>query len=540
MQCKFLNYSLLVTHYSLLKHMSDKEKVIQTLGGVLSSEHVPESPYYITTPIYYVNDKPHIGHAYTTIVCDVMARYWRLRGREVVYVTGTDENSQKNFDAAQKAGKELQPYLDEMAEVWVQSWKDLEITNTDFIRTTEKRHRAGVEKFWKVVEEAGDIYKGSYEGWYCVGCEAFLLESDLDEGNCPMHKKPVDRIEEENYFFRLSKYRDALLEYINVHPEFVQPESRKHEIINYIKDHMEDISISRHKAKVGISVPGDDEHKIYVWFDALLNYMTAVGYGWDDDQFNRVWPATAHVVGKDIIKFHCALWPAMLMAAGIAQPKQVFAHGFFTIDGQKISKSLGNAIDPFALVDEVGIDTLRYYLMREITFGEDGDFSVERLKQRYVTELSNELGNLCHRVLSMTEKYCEGVMPLSPPDHDEVPWEEYVGAIEKMQFGKVLDVVWTVVRQANKFIEDEKPWAIAKDDIERVRQLMGHLCETLRQVAWMLVPIMPHVSRDMFTQLGLDADEELHRPFDEAVVWGAAPKGGHIAKGDPLFKRLGE
>ncbi len=520
--------------------MDDKEKIIETIGGALSRPDHRDKPYYITTPIYYVNDKPHIGHAYTTIVGDVVARYRRMRGSEVAYVTGTDENSQKSVEAAQKVGRgdDVQGYLDEMSAVWSRTWDDLEITNTDFIRTTEDRHLKGVEKFWKAVEAEGDIYKGSYVGWYCVGCEAFLKESDLEDGKCTIHKKEVKKIEEENYFFKLTKYRDALLAYINAHPEFISPNSRKHEIINYIRDHMEDISISRHKAEVGIPVPGDSDHKIYVWFDALLNYITAVGYGTDDEMFAKNWPADLHLVGKDIIKFHCALWPAMLMAAGVPLPRRVYAHGFFTIDGTKMSKSLGNVVDPVALSGEVGIDSLRYFLLREISFGEDGDFSSERLKDRYQTDLGNELGNLAHRVLSMTEKYCDGKVPEIPAEHDEIPWEAYISAMEDFKFGRALDEIWKVIRAANKFIEDEKPWVVAKENPDRAKQILAHLLETLRQVGWMLLPIMPHISEGLFTQLGLSSVDELEKDFDDATAWGGLAQETNIAKGDPLFPRL--
>lgn len=517
--------------------MSDQEHVIKTLGGVLRVEQ-ESRPYYITTPIYYVNDKPHVGHAYTTIVCDVISRFWRMCGRDVVFVTGTDENSQKNVQAADHAGKLMDIYLDEMSEVWVETWKQLQISHTDFIRTTQDAHKKAVHAFWKRVEENGDIYKGVYEGLYCVGCEAFYVESDLVEGNCPTHIKAVDTIKEENYFFRLSAYRDALLQYIDAHPAFIQPESRKHEIINYIKDHLEDISISRQHAEVGIEVPGDPEHKIYVWFDALINYLSAIGFGTENERFDAVWPADVHVVGKDIIKFHCALWPAMLMSAGLPQPKQVWANGFFTVDGQKMSKSLGNATDPVVLAQEVGNDTLRYYLLREITFGEDGDFSSERLRQRYQSELGNDLGNLCHRVLSMTEKYCDGRMPEAPPEHDEIPWDAYIKNMQEFRFGEVLDCVWGVVRQANKFIEDQKPWVMVKEDPEKVQILMGHLCETLRQIAWMLRPIMMDTSDKIIVQLGLEKDIEFERDFSEAVVWGGSITGHEIKKGEPLFPRL--
>ncbi|HEU0051405.1 MAG TPA: methionine--tRNA ligase, partial [Patescibacteria group bacterium] len=376
--------------------------------------------FYLTTPIYYVNDKPHIGHAYTTIAADTLARFHRLRGEAVKFVTGTDENSQKNIQAMEKAGEhDLGHYLNEMAETWKAAWNGMEITFDDFIRTTEERHRRGVERFWRAVEKTGDIELREYESWYCVGCEAFKTESDLANGKCPLHpNKPLERLKEKNYFFKLSRYRDDLLKLYESGADFVFPEERRHEVNNYVADHLADISISREakKLSVGIPVPGDDSQRIYVWFDALINYLTVIGYGTDDEEFKKWWPADLHLVGKEIIKFHCALWPAMIMSAAKndplllvggkpALPKRVFAHGFFTINGQKISKSLGNAIDPRDLAAKYGLDPLRYFILREVSFGQDGDFSFDRLHERYQSDLGNTLGNLVNRVINMSRKY---------------------------------------------------------------------------------------------------------------------------------------
>jgi len=345
--------------------------------------------FYITTPIYYVNDIPHIGHAYTTIAADVLARYYRMKGKEVYFLTGTDENSQKNVEAAKKVkGEELKvksekeivaEYVNEMSAKWQETWDSLDITNDDFIRTTEPRHKKAVKKFFEAVFKNGDIYKGIYEGLYCPGCEAYVSEMDLENGKCPFHKIAPKKIKEENYFFRLKKYESKLLDYIEKNPDFIEPEARRNEVVNYISHHLEDISISRLSQEWGIPVPIDKKQVIYVWFDALINYLTAVGYGTNEEKFNKWWPADLHLVGKDIIKFHCALWPAMLMSAGLPLPKKVFAHGFFTIGGQKISKSLGNVLDPVELVNKYGIDEVRYFLLREISFGEDGDISLKRL-----------------------------------------------------------------------------------------------------------------------------------------------------------------
>jgi len=504
---------------------------------------MPEK-FYVTTPIYYINDKPHIGHVYTTIAADVLARYHRMRGEEVFFLTGTDENSQKNVEAAAKNGYEnVQEYLDMMAETWQKTFSELEMTNNDFIRTTQERHVAGVNKFWAAVSEKGDIYEGEYEGMYCTGCEGFKLESDLVDGLCPMHKKAPDIIKEKNYFFKLTAYRDALLKHIDENPDFIQPVSRRNEVRSYVEKFMEDISISRDvgSVKAGIPVPGDESQVIYVWFDALLNYMTAVGYGTDDELYNKWWPADVHLVGKDIIKFHCALWPAMLMSAGLPLPKKVFAHGFFTIDGDKMSKSLGNVIDPLEVAEKYGRDPMRYFLLREITFGEDGDFSLQRLRERYQGDLGNDLGNLLHRTLSMTDKYMEGrVRKCESAKVREVSddaWMRFDDAMDKLDFNAAIEVAWEILRWSNKYIDDKKPWALAKENPEEIPEVMYNLLERLRIAAWMLKPFMPETSDKIFTQLGI-AEQESKKTYEQAKQWGGIPENATIAKGEPLFPRL--
>ncbi len=492
--------------------------------------------YYLTTPIYYVNDKPHIGHAYTTIVADTIKRWQQLKGNEARLVTGTDENSQKNVEAAQKAGvDDIQTYLDGMATVWQNTWQTLGIGVDDFIRTTDDRHKKGVAKFWETVYAKGDIYQGEYEGLYCTGCEAFYKETDLVDGNCPMHKKPVTVLKEKNWFFKLSSYREKLLAHIDANPDFVQPASRRNEIRSYIDKFMEDVSISRETVKWGIPVPNDPGSVIYVWFDALLNYMTAVGYGTDDAMFEKWWGkdgADLHLVGKDIIKFHCALWPAMLMSAGVALPKQVYAHGFFTINGEKISKSLGNAIDPLELAAKVGIDPVRYYLLREIPFGEDGDFSEERLRARYNGELGNALGNGFYRVLSMTEKYNEGKVPAMADMGGmfvDAAWTGFSGAMDAFIFHHAIGQVMDLAGRVNADIDTVKPWALAKEDPAAVAPHLYRWLETFRHVALMLAPIMPEVSAKMLVQLGNPSTEK---------EWGGLQEGTLLAKGEPLFPRL--
>ncbi len=500
--------------------------------------------FYVTTPIYYVNDAPHIGHVYTSVAADVLARWHRLRGDDVMFLTGTDENSQKNLEAAEKKGyTEIQPYLDMMSGVWKETFADLGLTFNDFIRTTEPRHKVGVEKFWLAVEKKGDIYQGEYEGFYCTGCEAFVNRSDLVDGKCPIHKKEPKLIKEKNYFFRLKKYREALLKHIEEHPDFIQPVERRNEVVSYIDRFMEDVSISRETMKWGIPVPGDPKSVIYVWFDALINYLTGAGYGGDEEAFAKWWPADLHLVGKDIIKFHCALWPAMLMSAGLDLPKKVFAHGFFTIDGEKMSKSLGNVIDPREVARLYGFDAVRYFLLREITFGADGDFSRARLADRYANDLGNEFGNLVHRTLSMTEKYFAGKVPSPAGGCADAPvdqaktWARYEAAVEKLDFGDALDAIWEDLRWDNKHIDEVKPWVLAKTDTKELSKVIYYLLEHLRQTAWLIKPFMPVTAEKLLTQLGV-AGTEAKLTYEQAKVWGGMKEGATIAKGEPLFPRL--
>lgn len=534
------------------------------------------SKFYINTPIYYVNDKPHIGHMYTTVVADALARFHRLKQEDVLFVTGTDENSQKNIQSMEKLGEtDLVAYLARMAGVWRATWQEVGISFDDFIRTTEERHLKGVLRFWEAVKRSGDIYEGTYEGLYCTGCEGFKVESDLVNGCCPLHpNKPLDQVKERNYFFRLSAYRDDLLAYIEHHPTFIQPESRKHEIVNYISDHLADISISREatSAPAGIPVPGDESQKMYVWFDALLNYMTAVGYGTDDALFKKWWPTDVQLVGKDIIKFHCALWPAMIMSAAKNDPLlqdekgnaniqvTVFAHGFFTIDGQKISKSLGNAVSPLDLAKQYPLDAIRYFLLREIPFGEDGDFSYDRLKERYHADLGNTLGNLVNRTIAMSKKYFNGCVPtcdvVQAGSEVTETWAGSHGLNQLVEavtaaYGAnhrcdyALAAIWSGkdtsnkvgLFHANKYIEDTQPFKLVKTDPEAVARILYTLLEACRWYAWMIHPVMPTISREIFVQLGLDADEELSKGWKTALTWGGLTPGSPLGEPRPLFPR---
>lgn len=527
--------------------------------------------FYVTTPIYYVNDRPHIGHTYTTVLADIVARYERLRGRDVMFSVGVDENSQKNVQAMEKAGEsDLKTYLDRMAGIWKETWRDLGISFDDFIRTTEERHLRGVNRFWDAVVKSGDIYEGVYEGKYCVGCEAFKVESDLENDHCPLHlNKELELVREKNYFFRASAYRDVLLKHIETRPEFVQPETRRHEVMNYIKDHFADFSVSREakNLQVGIPVPGDDSQRIYVWFDALLNYLTVIGYGTDDEAFRQRWPISVHLEGKDIVKFHCALFPAMLMSAAkndailrdeqgkALLPERIFSHGFFTIDGQKISKSLGNAVDPRELVPRYGFDVLRYFLLREISFGEDGDFSTQRLEERYVHDLANTLGNLLNRSVAMSRKYFNNAVP-GPRDFQDSGMifcnehgiaslrKAFEHACESIRFDEALAIVWNGVDgnygllQANKFIEDTKPFKLVKTYPEATAAVLYSMLEYCRLVAWLIEPIMPQVAASMIRQLGQYPDEEKKKGIEALLAWGGLKSGATLPEPKILFPPL--
>lgn len=446
--------------------------------------------FYITTPIYYVNDKPHIGHAYTTIVADTLARWREAKGEDVVFLTGTDENSQKTVDAAKKSGEEINAYTDRLAEVWQETWQKLGIKNTDFIRTTELRHAETVNDIWSRVEAAGDIYKDRYEGLYCKGHEAFLKESELVDGLCPEHKTRPELISEENYFFRLSKYEKQLLDFYETHGDFVAPAHRFNEVKSFVEQGLEDISISREKKEWGIPVPSDPHQVIYVWFDALVNYISAVGMeGWEDH------PADIQAVGKDILRFHAVIWPAMLMSAGLPLPGQIIANGFFTINGTKISKSLGNAIDPLELTEKYGIEALRYFLLREIPYGEDGDFSEAKMKERYNGDLANGLGNFAARVLTLAEKESLKTQSLEKDfkktiDEMRKTVEEKLG---NFKFPEALATIWAAIAFGDRAVNENKVWEI-KDEKERAK-ILFNLVSLLSATAEVLLPFLPETSK---------------------------------------------
>ena len=477
------------------------------------------SKFFVTTPIYYINDRPHIGHAYSTIAADVIARYHRQQGEEVLFATGTDENSQKTVEAAEAGGADVEAYTDEMASAWKQTWDTTGISYDQFVRTTSPEHQKAVYELIDRVNKAGDITQGEYEGLYCVGCEEFKRETELENGQCAIHKREPEKRKEQNYFFTLSKYQQKLLDHIEAHPEFIQPESRRNEIVAFIQRGLEDISVSRQHGKWGLDWPGDNEQKVYVWFDALVNYLTAAGFPEGDSE--KWWPADVHIVGKDIIKFHCIYWPAMLMSAGLPLPVAIFGHGFFSIDGQKISKSLGNSIDPVEIAGSFGVDALRYYLIREIRFGGDGEFSTERFRKIYETELANELGNAVQRVASMAERYLGGSLGTLPKaGHDVGLYHE---AMQNFQLDRALEELWVHVRSTNQYLEEEKPWELAKSDKDQLVNVLQQAAADLLHVSALLKPFIPATSERIAKTFGagkIDTNVGILFPkFEEA------PKG---------------
>jgi methionyl-tRNA synthetase len=505
-----------------------------------------KSTFYITTPIYYVNDVPHIGHAYTTVAADFIARYHRLAGDKVFFLTGTDEHGQKVARAAEERGLDPQKWSDEMVPRWIDVWKRLEISYDDFIRTTETRHVEPVRRLFEQLHEQGDIYLGHYEGLYCVACETFYREAELVNGLCPIHERPVEVVTEDNYFFRLSAYTDRLLELYERHPVFVRPEARRNEVVSFVKAGLEDISVSRTSFSWGIPLPWDPEHVMYVWVDALQNYITAAGYGSDDERFADTWPADYQLIGKDILRHHAVIWPALLMAADIPLPKTVFAHGFLTVGGKKMSKTNLTGISPHELIDAFTSDGYRYHFLREGVFGQDGSFSWEAMAARYNADLANDLGNLLSRTLAMVENYFDSVVPAAGDEESaevelrsaaKAAAAELDSGVRSLDFASALEGVMQFVRAANHYVNAQAPWNLAKDPDQRGRlaTILYAVCEALRQIGVLISPAMPSAARRISEQLGLK-ERDFRIPAE--LEWGGLPAGTKVTKGESLFPRV--
>ena len=507
--------------------------------------------FYLTTPIYYVNDSPHIGHAYTTLACDVLARFMRLDGHEVFFLTGTDEHGQKVEKSAQDAGMDPQAFTDKVSENFRSLAKAMNFSNDAFIRTTEPRHAKASQAIWQALMDNGHIYLGSYAGWYAVRDEAYYGEAEVTTGEDGIKRAAsgaeVEWVEEPSYFFDLSKWQDRLLEFYEANPDAVAPRTRRNEVISFVKGGLNDLSISRTSFKWGVPVPGDPDHIMYVWLDALTNYATAVDYpNTESEAFEKYWPCDLHMVGKDILRFHAVYWPAFLMGAGIAPPKRVYAHGWWTNEGQKISKSLGNVIDPFDIIARYGLDPVRYFMMREVPFGNDGDFSHRAVVNRLNGELANDLGNLVQRVAAMIQRYFKGVMPEAGPwtdaDRDLLDAASSLlqttrGQMREQAFHEALEHIWAVIRRANAFVDHQAPWALIKQDPARAQTVLCALAETIRQVAIVLQPFMPDAAAAILDQLAVAGDA---RSFEHLGEGAAIPAGAKLPKPSPVFPRFVE
>jgi methionyl-tRNA synthetase len=503
--------------------------------------------FYVTTSIAYVNAKPHIGYAMEVVQADVLARFHRLKGDETFYQTGTDEHGMKLVQTAKDRGITAKELVDQNAEFFRALKGQLNLSYDHFIRTTDESHMRGAQKLWKKMMAKGDIYKDSYEGLYCVGCEAFVMEKDLVDGKCPNHNKEPEKLKEENYFFRLSKYADKIKYAIEVNELKIVPQSRKHELLSLINEGLKDVSFSRpkHVLQWGIEVPDDPDQTMYVWCDALSNYITGIGYEDETEQFKKFWPADVHLIGKDILRFHAAIWIGMLLSAGLQLPESIYVHGFITSEGKKMSKSLNNVVDPAGYVDKYGVDALRYFLLKEIPTTDDGDFSKERFNVVYESELANNIGNLVSRVLAMNVKYFDGKVPAADRSNGVFKadvaemWKKYQAAIGDFDLKKALEIVVDLAMRANKFVDDTKPWVLAKGDQEELARVIYALLEMIRQIALMLLPFIPGTAEKIFGYLGQDVSM-VGADFAETIKWGGLKEGTVVSKAEPLFARIAE
>ena len=503
-----------------------------------------KNSYYITTPIYYVNDVPHIGHAYTTLSCDIIARFKRLDDFDVFFLTGTDEHGQKVEMAAKNKNIGPFDFVDEVSKNFKNLLNCMNFSSDDFIRTTEKRHIDSCQKIWKKLIDNGHIYLGKYSGWYAVRDEAFFLESEIIDGKAPSGA-PVEWVEEPSYFFDLSKWQDKLLSFYEENKGFISPDSRRNEVISFVKGGLKDLSVSRTSFSWGVKVPNDDNHIMYVWLDALTNYLSACNYseGKNQESISKFWPADIHMVGKDIIRFHAVYWPAFLMAANLPLPKKIFAHGWWTNEGNKISKSLGNVINPFELVEKYGVDQVRYFLMREVPFGNDGDFSNSQLINRVNSDLANSYGNLFQRVVSMICKNCNEVVPLKPTNYKNEDLflinsiknsiDDYRYLIDNQKFDQYLKNIWITIGNANKYVDEQAPWSLKTSDFSRMEDVLYNLLETIRQISILLQPFMPDSTKTILDHIKIEHQERYFTSINKMLQGGIT-----ITKPTPIFPRI--